>query len=541
MSRPRLLTTALALALAGPAAADEKFFETRVRPLLAQHCFECHGPDKQKSGLRLDSAEAVRKGGASGEPPVVPGDPAKSLLIKAVRHADGVTAMPPKKKLADRDVADLARWVADGAEYATTTAARADATHWAFVPPTDRPLPGVKDSGWVKSPIDRFILAELEAKGLRPAAPADKRTLIRRAAFDLTGLPPTSEEVDAFLADYSPEAFAKVVDRLLASPAYGERWGRHWLDVARYADSNGLDENVAYGTAWRYRDYVIAAFNADKPYDRFLTEQIAGDLLSSPDTATRYERLIATGFLSLGPKVLAEVDEKKMEMDIVDEQLDTLGQAVMGVTLGCARCHDHKFDPFTQEDYYALAGVFVSTKTMENFTKIARWHENPIPGPADLAKNAEHDKKLAGVNDAIKRLTARADEEVRKNAKPDEKLPDKLEPRYPDATKAELKKLRDELTALQKNGPDLPTALGVTEVKAPAAVSQGPGRGETTAATGRRERPPRAGRVAHPARPPADGPRPGQPRLAVALRPGHRPVGGQLRQARRETDPPGPP
>jgi mono/diheme cytochrome c family protein len=466
MTRPHLLTTVLALAVAGPAAADGKFFESRIRPLLAEHCFECHGPDKQKSGLRLDSAEAVRKGGSSGDPAVVPGDPAKSLLVKAVRHVDGVTAMPPKKKLADREVADLVRWVADGADFPTTGAARADATHWAFVPSTNRPLPAVKDAGWVKSPIDRFILAELEAKGLRPAPAADKRTLLRRVTFDLTGLPPTPEEVEAFLADSSSQAFATVVDRLLKSSAYGERWGRHWLDVARYADSNGLDENVAYGTAWRYRDYVIRSFNADKPYDQFLTEQLAGDLLPSPDTATRYERLIATGFLSLGPKVLAEVDEKKMEMDIVDEQLDTVGQAVMGVTLGCARCHDHKFDPFSQEDYYALAGVFVSTKTMENFTKIAKWHENPIPGPGDLEKKAEHDQKVAKVNEAIKVLTAKADEEVRNDSKPGEKLPDKLEPRYPEATKAELKKLRAELAALQKAAPEMPSAIGVTEVKA---------------------------------------------------------------------------
>ncbi|MBO0698303.1 MAG: DUF1549 domain-containing protein, partial [Zavarzinella sp.] len=379
---------------------------------------------------------------------------------------DGAPAMPPKKTLSDRDIADLARWVADGAVYPTATAARADATHWAFVPPADRPPPSVKETGWMKSPIDRFILAELEAKGLRPTGPADKRTLLRRVTFDLTGLPPTPEEVEAFLADSSPRAFETVVDRLLASAAYGERWGRHWLDVARYADSNGLDENVAYGTAWRYRDYVIRSFNADKPYDQFLTEQIAGDLLPSPDTRARYERLIATGFLSLGPKVLAEVDEKKMEMDIVDEQLDTLGQAVMGITLGCARCHDHKFDPFTQEDYYALAGVFVSTKTMDSFTKIARWHENPIPAPGDLAKQAEHDKKVAAVNGAIKALTAKADEEVRKSAKPDERLPAKLEGHYPDATRAELKKLRDELAALQKGAPELSTAIGVTEVKA---------------------------------------------------------------------------
>jgi mono/diheme cytochrome c family protein len=471
MSWPCLLSTLLVAALSVPAVAAEpsaehvRFFESRIRPLFAEHCFGCHGPDKQKSELRLDSAEAVRKGGASGESAVVPGDPAKSRLIRAVRHDGGVEPMPPKKKLSDREVADLARWVADGAVYPATTATKADASHWAFVPPTDRPLPAVKDLTWVKSPIDRFILAELEAKGLRASAPADKRTLIRRVTFDLTGLPPTPDEVDAFIADSSPDAFARVVDRLLASPAYGERWGRHWLDVARYADSNGLDENIAHGNAWHYRDYVVRSFNADKPYDQFLTEQIAGDLMPTSDTAVRHERLIATGFLSLGPKVLAEVDEKKMELDIVDEQLDTVGQAVLGITLGCARCHDHKFDPFPQSDYYALAGVFVSTKTMENFTKIARWYENPIGSPADLAVKAEHDKKIAKLNESIKEFTKKADDAVRAAAKKDEKLPDKLEPRYPDATKAELKKLRDELAALQKAAPEVPSAMGVTEGK----------------------------------------------------------------------------
>src|SRR5262245_16811735 len=254
----------------------------------------------------------------------------------------------------------------------------ANARHWAFDPPGQPDVPAVRDQSWPRSPIDRFILAGLDARGLRPARPADKRTLIRRATFDLNGLPPTPDEIDAFLADQSPDAFAKVVDRLLASPAYGERWGRHWLDVARYADSNGLDENIAHGNAWRYRDYVVAAFNADKPYDQFLLEQVAGDLLPGNDAVARRERLIATGFLALGPKVLAEVDEKKMEMDIVDEQIDLLGRTVLGLTIGCARCHDHKFDPLSTEDYYGLAGIFQSTRTMESFKKVARWHENPL-------------------------------------------------------------------------------------------------------------------------------------------------------------------
>jgi hypothetical protein len=243
--------------------------------------------------------------------------------------------------------------------------------------------------------LDGFVLAGLEAKNLRPAPPADKRTLIRRATYDLTGLPPTGEDVRAFLADSSPEAFAKVVERLLESPRYGERWGRHWLDVARYADSNGLDENLVYRHAWRYRDYVIQAFNKDKPYDQFVREQLAGDLLpAAPDLATRFERYTATGFLSLGAKMLAEDDPLKMEMDIVDEQLDTAARTFMGLTVGCARCHDHKFDPIPTADYYAMAGIFKSSKTMENFKVVAKWHEYVLAPDDQLASLRAHEAKI---------------------------------------------------------------------------------------------------------------------------------------------------
>lgn len=328
--------------------------------------------------------------------------------------------------------------------------AGAGARHWAFDPPGQLEVPAVRDQAWPRSPIDRFILAGLEARGLPPARPADRRTLIRRATFDLTGLPPTPDEIDAFLADQSPDAFAKVVDRLLASPAYGERWGRHWLDVARYADSNGLDENVAHGNAWRYRDYVVASFNADKPFDQFLLEQIAGDLLPTNDQTSRHERLIATGFLAIGPKVLAEPDEKKMEMDIVDEQVDTLGRAVMGLTLGCARCHDHKFDPVSMEDYYGLAGIFQSTRTMESFKKVARWHEHSLASADELARKADHDRRVAELKAEIKALG-----EKEKAAKPDEAKPS------PEAANR-----RAELAALEKSAPELPSTMGVAEAKA---------------------------------------------------------------------------
>jgi len=361
--------------------ADARFFETRVRPLLADHCYSCHGPQKQKSDLRLDSAAAFKRGGSSGEPLIDTAKPEQSLLLRLVQHADAHKRMPPKQTLSEKQIADLALWVKAGAVFPANVEASPGDKHWAFQKRVDPAPPAVKDAAWAKSPLDAFVLAKLEAKNLKPAPPADRRTLIRRATFDLTGLPPTPAEVDAFLKDTSPTAYESLINRLLASPAYGERWGRHWLDVARYADSNGLDENVAFGNAWRYRDYVVNAFNTDKPFDQFLTEQLAGDLLPASDAVTRRERLIATGFLALGPKVLAEVDEKKMEMDIVDEQVDTVGQAFLGLTLGCARCHNHKFDPVTIDDYYALAGIFQSTKTMEHFKKVARWYENPLATP----------------------------------------------------------------------------------------------------------------------------------------------------------------
>jgi hypothetical protein len=290
--------------------------------------------------------------------------------------------------------------------------------HWAFQPITQPALPIVRRAAWVKSPIDTFILARLEAHGLTPAAPADRRALIRRATFDLTGLPPTPDEVESFLLDNSVDALPKLVDRLLDSPHYGERWGRHWLDVARYADSNGLDENIVHGNAWRYRDYVVNAFNRDKPFDQFIIEQVAGDLLPpAPDLSTKQDRLIATGFLSLGAKVLAEPDPKKMEMDIIDEQIDTLGRAFMGLTLGCARCHDHKFDPLPTEDYYALAAIFKSTRTMNNFKIVAEWHEPSLATPEEISAREAHDKQVAAKKDAIAKVTSQANETLRTEAR----------------------------------------------------------------------------------------------------------------------------
>lgn len=443
-----------------------RFFESRIRPLLAENCFSCHGAKEQKSSLRLDSADGVKRGGKSGQPVLTPGDPDKSPLIRRVRHTDLERTMPPGKQLKDREIADLITWIKAGAiypEHREVASNGSAPTHWAFQKVTNPMPPAVNNKNWVKTPIDSFILASLEAKQLKPATPADKGVLIRRATFDLIGLPPTPEEIEAFVSDSSANAFGKVVDRLLATPQYGERWGRHWLDVARYADSNGLDENVAHGNAWRYRDYVVRALNADKPYDQFLLEQMAGDLLTTDDPALRVERLIATGFLALGPKVLAEPDEKKMEMDIVDEQIDTMGRAFLGLTLGCARCHDHKFDPLSTEDYYGLAGIFTSTRTMENFKKVARWHENPLLDPNQIAQKASADKKIPKLKEEIKALTAKETERIKSAQKPGEKPPANLVPMFSETAKAELKKLRDELAQLEKLLADLPTAMGVDE------------------------------------------------------------------------------
>jgi mono/diheme cytochrome c family protein len=435
-----LLFAALPHARAGENPADIAFFETKVRPLLARHCFECHGSTKQRGDLRLDSKEFLAQGGASGNPTVVPKHPEKSNLLKAVRHEKGVPAMPPMKKLKDAEIADLVRWIEQGAVYPKgVTTASVGSTHWAFQPIVEPKLPVTKRAGWARSPIDRFILAELEAHGLEPALPADRRTLIRRATFDLIGLPPTPEEVEAFVRDASSGAYEKLIDRLLASPHYGERWGRHWLDLARYADSNGMDENLVYANAWRYRDYVIRAFNQDMPYDQFLREQLAGDLLPRP-------ALAATGFLVVGPKMLAEDDPVKMEMDIIDEQIETIGRAFLGMTFGCARCHDHKNDPVSMADYYSLAGVFKSTQAMDNFSVVARWHERSVA-------TKEEEERGRPAQDRLARLRKQIDDVDRRAKK---------QPLDVAATTL-LEVLRQQATKLQKETPDLPATMAVAD------------------------------------------------------------------------------
>ena len=413
LSKKWLVWLTLAAAPAALGQEGAAFFEKEVRPLLAKNCYACHSESGNVAmgGLRLDSLEGVMAGGGRGSA-IVSGKPAESLLIQAIGHGDEKLSMPPTGKLTDAEIATLTRWVALGAPWGV--AARAEAgeepaeshIYWSFAAPVEPETPQVENIEWVRSPIDAFVLAGLEEKGLQPVPPADKRTLIRRATFDLIGLPPTPDEIRVFLDDDSPEAFANVVGRLLKSQRYGERWGRHWLDVARYADSNGLDENLVYKNAFRYRDYVIQAFNEDKAYDQFVHEQLAGDLLPPvDDLETMFERWTATGFLSLGGKMLAEDDPVKMQMDIVDEQLETTARAFMGLTVACARCHDHKFDPIPTTDYYAMAGIFKSSKTMENFNVVARWHEYVLVPKTDRDRLDAHLAKIAAKNDAIAEIT----------------------------------------------------------------------------------------------------------------------------------------
>ena len=328
--------------------------------------------------------------------------------------------------------------------------------HWAFQPVQRAALPAVKAKDWPQNGIDHFILARLEKAGLQPAPAVAPRDLQRRLNYALTGLPP---KANSKFVNLKSE-----IENLMATPQYGERWARHWLDVVRYADSNGLDENAAHANAWRYRDYVVNAFNADKPYDQFLIEQIAGDLQAkdSQEDARRRELFIATGFLSLGPKVLAEPDKVKMEMDIIDEQIDTLGKALLGLTLGCARCHDHKFDPIPTADYYALAGIFKSTKTMESLKTIAKWHENSVATPAEKRLREKHDVLIDAQKKVVTAFTEKANAQLLVSLKID-KLPAKPEEKYPKTTREELGKLRTALKQLENNPPPLVSAMGVTD------------------------------------------------------------------------------
>jgi len=482
------LVTALAGELpAGAAPADgERFFSEQVLPLLKERCFECHAHGREiEGGLALDSRSGWEQGGDSG-PAVVPGKPDESLLVKAIRYGDAALEMPPTGKLAAAEIAILENWVASGAFDPREGGAvvkkkgidvEAGRSHWAFQPVADPPPPAVADAVWPLDAIDRFVLAKLEVSGLRPVADADRHVWLRRVSYDLTGLPPTPAEIAAFVADASPQAHERVVDRLLASKAFGERWARHWLDLTGYADQMGTSNGVFAEHAWRYRDYLVEAFNADLPYDRFVREQIAGDLLPWSTPEERARNLVATGFLVVGDTEIVNVDKLKLDLDVVDQQVTKVGAAFLGMTLGCVRCHDHKFDAIGLEDYYGLAGVFRSTSSVRKIP-IGVWSKtNEVELPeterqiaARLVEEQRHKQQLAGHRADRERLEKRKQEveAILKDAAKDAAEP----------VRKELERERDELAdGIKKTAaliehaeffaPRPPRAFGVRDVEKP--------------------------------------------------------------------------
>ena len=389
----------------------EEFFDARVRPVLSKNCLSCHGVAPQ-GGLLLDTREHLLKGGQSGAA-VVPGDPEKSLLIQAVRQGGERLKMPPGTRLSDQELADLVEWVKQGAAWAGGALAAGSDDYritpeqkgfWSFQPPAKPSIPKVKKASWARTPVDSFIMAKLEAKGLQPAPAAGKRVLIRRATYDLTGLPPTPQEVEGFLADRSKQAFAKVVDRLLASPHYGERWGRHWLDVVRYADTAGDSADYPVPQAYLYRNYVIYSFNRDKPYNEFIREQISGDLLPAKSDAEKWEHTVATGYLAIAKRFSVKPENYKYLT--IDDTIDNLGKTFLGLSVACARCHDHKYDPIPSKDYYALYGILDSTRY-------------PFAGSENINEQRDFvyrlpqekvEASLKAYNDLLKPLDARLDQ-----------------------------------------------------------------------------------------------------------------------------------
>lgn len=402
------------------------FFERKIRPVLVKECYSCHSVEakKRKGGLQLDTKQGLLDGGDIG-PAIVPGEPEKSLLIRAIRYTDAELKMPKEGRLPLEVVADFEKWVKMGAPDPRTVAAKVAGGHkyptveegrkfWAFVPPKVPVVPQVKDARWAHNDIDRFLLAKLEDKGLKPNPDADPAVLLRRLNYALIGLPPSVAELDEFVKAWNApgakreQIIVGVVDRLLASPHFGERWGRHWLDVARFAESSGGGRTLMFRDAWRYRDYVIHTYNSDKPFAQFITEQLAGDLLNSKSPEERYWQLVATAFLLLGPTNFERQDKPLLEMDVIDEMIDTMGKGFLGMTLGCARCHDHKFDPIPTKDYYALAGIFKSTKFIVH-SNVSKWMERPLPSQDPQIELAikKYESEVASVKAQIKSIKAK--------------------------------------------------------------------------------------------------------------------------------------
>jgi cytochrome c553 len=447
----RKLACALAFSVACiKAQAEDRndFFETKIRPLLIARCASCHGDKVQMAGVQLTSKDGLHRSGV-----IVPGDPGASRIVQAVRHTSKIK-MPPDAKLSDQEIRAIERWVADGAIWpeASGIIPVANATtHWAFKPVKRPEAPGVKDCEWPRSAIDRFILAKLEEKKLPPVPDAGKYPLLRRVTLDLTGLLPTVDEITAFEKDSSPQAFERVVDRLLASPAYGERWGRHWLDVTYWADTTGSGRRIPLRDAWRYRDYVIQAFNEDKPYDRFIREQIAGPAGTSSDEKApppTPEEQAATGFLVLGPWAWISYDREQLRVDVTDQQVDLVGRTFLGMTLGCARCHDHKFDPISNHDYFAMSGIFLSTKTLSESNTDGGINTVRLPETLESVKRYATELeawtgKVAEV-EAAEKVNVEEQQQLRKEIAALKEKPITAE------IEAEIKKIEDRLASVKK-------------------------------------------------------------------------------------------
>jgi cytochrome c553 len=505
-SCPLLVRSAEAQSADKPTAKQLEFFEKKIRPVLSEKCYSCHSADaeKIKGGLLLDSREATLRGGDTG-PALVPGDAAASMLVEMIHWQDPDLAMPPKDKLSDQQIADFETWIAMGAPDPRAEKSAADGgtlqivsdidfeegrKFWAFQPPTKTPAPSLEAvpsswRNWPATDIDRFVAAGLAEAGLEPVAAAEPVALVRRLYFDLIGLPPNPQQVDAFLAAEKSDraaAVSKLVDDLLASPHFGERWGRHWLDVARYAESNGMERNFTYPQAWRYRDYVIASFNEDKPFDQFAREQIAGDLLTGPPERAD-ERKTATGFLALGPKMLNERDKEVFRYELADEQIDAVSRAFIGLTVSCARCHDHKFDPVSTRDYYALAGIFTSSNTLFG-TANGGGNRQASPlmpiGEQATAKQEEVDafkKRIANLNKKLKAAQARQ-KAAQKRLATQEKInkPNPAQTKQLQTTRQQMatvkkavKAIADEIAQMRKNQPEGPQmVMGVVDRPQPA-------------------------------------------------------------------------
>ena len=495
-----LLTAEPSLASEEPSPAGIEFFENNIRPVLVKHCYKCHSEQTKspKGGLRLDTRQGLRAGGESGQA-VIPGDINESLLIGALRHED--YEMPPSGPLPDAVIADFERWVEMGAPDPRTSAQQVNTEidleegrkFWAFQPPQSVQPPTVGD--WPRSEIDQFILAGLDSAGLSPIDDADPLVWLRRVTFDLTGLPPTDDEVLSFARDHSNVARQRVVNRLLQTSAFGERWGRHWLDVVRYAESMGKTRNFPFTFAWRYRDYVIDSFNDDKPYDQFLIEQLAGDLLTADSDSQRDQQYVATGFLALGSLDLNERDAKKFAAERVSEQIDVTSRAVMATTIGCARCHDHKFDPIPTQDYYALAGIFFNTDVLNGYAnkkkgrndyradqhlvKLSgakgkpgqRLDANPPRKPKFTKQQVALNERMAELKAKAKRFRREQQKWLRKNridGEPNPVLPEGLQERMQRVRK-QIAVVKRRLNRLAKGGrrglppPKGPLAMGVRD------------------------------------------------------------------------------